>query len=101
MRIRIDRKSGKAQHPRQMERVPAIIVFDFEIIMDIYDGDDKDKMLVFETSLCITRRRLLGRKWHTWLWKSKNQLHHWELKPTKFYESNYPKMPAGSPFPFR
>jgi CRISPR-associated protein Csm3 len=41
----IDRKSGKAQHPRQMERVPAGAVFDFEIIMDIYDGDDKDKML--------------------------------------------------------
>jgi CRISPR-associated protein Csm3 len=28
-----------------MERVPAGAVFDFEIIMDIYDGDDKDKML--------------------------------------------------------
>ncbi len=41
----IDRKSGKAQHPRQMERVPAGAVFDFEIIMDIYEGDDKNKML--------------------------------------------------------
>lgn len=41
----IDRKSGKAQHPRQMERVPAGAVFDFEIIMDIYEGDDKDKMI--------------------------------------------------------
>ena len=41
----IDRKSGKAQHPRQMERVPAGVVFDFEIIMDIYEGDDKDKMI--------------------------------------------------------
>ncbi len=41
----IDRKSGKAQHPRQMERVPAGAVFDFEIIMDIYEDDDKDKML--------------------------------------------------------
>jgi CRISPR-associated protein Csm3 len=41
----IDRKSGKAQHPRQMERVPTDAIFDFEIIMDLYEGDDKGKMI--------------------------------------------------------
>jgi CRISPR-associated protein Csm3 len=41
----IDRKSGKAEHPRSMERVPAGAIFDFEIIMDVYDGDNKEEML--------------------------------------------------------
>lgn len=41
----IDRKSGKAQHPRQMERVPVGAIFDFEIIMDVYEGDDKEEMI--------------------------------------------------------
>lgn len=41
----IDRKSGKAQHPRQMERVPVGAIFNFEIIMDVYQGDDKQEMI--------------------------------------------------------
>ncbi|SHI73575.1 CRISPR-associated protein Csm3 [Cruoricaptor ignavus] len=44
----IDRKSGKAQHPRQIERVPAGAVFDFEIVMDVYEGDDASE---FENKL--------------------------------------------------
>ncbi|GAB4134774.1 MAG: type III-A CRISPR-associated RAMP protein Csm3 [Raineya sp.] len=44
----IDRKTGKAQHPRTIERVPAGAVFHFEIILDKYDTDKSDE---FETKL--------------------------------------------------
>ena len=33
----IDRKKGTAQHPRQLERVPAGAQFDFELVYDLYD----------------------------------------------------------------
>ena len=57
----IDRKSGKAQHPRQMERVPSGAVFDFEIIMDIYEGDDKDEMLkMLEQAFALLEDDYLG-----------------------------------------
>jgi CRISPR-associated protein Csm3 len=44
----IDRKTGKAQHPRTIERVPAGAVFHFEIILDKYDTDNSDE---FEAKL--------------------------------------------------
>lgn len=37
----IDRSSGKAQHPRNIERVPAGAVFDFNMVLDIYLGDNE------------------------------------------------------------
>ncbi len=40
----IDRKSSKA-NPRQLERIPAGAVFNFEIVMDIYENDNKLDML--------------------------------------------------------
>ena len=33
----IDRKRGTAEHPRQLERVPAGTMFDFELVYDLYD----------------------------------------------------------------
>ncbi|MDR2034015.1 MAG: type III-A CRISPR-associated RAMP protein Csm3 [Helicobacteraceae bacterium] len=41
----IDRKSGTAQHPRQSERVPAGVKFDFDIRVKIFEGDDKDALV--------------------------------------------------------
>lgn len=38
----IDRKSGTAEHPRQIERVPAGAQFSFEMIYDVYDNDYQD-----------------------------------------------------------
>lgn len=35
----IDRRRGVAQHPRQLERVPAEAKFDFELVMDVYEDD--------------------------------------------------------------
>lgn len=41
----IDRRKGTAEHPRQLERVPAGAKFDFEIVYDLYD--DSEKTYVF------------------------------------------------------
>lgn len=41
----IERKTGKAQHPRTIERVPAGAVFHFEIVLDKYDTDNSDKFV--------------------------------------------------------
>lgn len=37
----IDRKSGTAQHPRQTERVPTGVKFNFNIKLKVLDGDDE------------------------------------------------------------
>lgn len=37
----IDRRKGTAEHPRQLERVPAGAEFDFEIVYDLYDDADQ------------------------------------------------------------
>ena len=37
----IDRKSGTAQHPRQTERVPAGVKFNYNIKLKVLDGDDE------------------------------------------------------------
>jgi len=38
----IDRVKGTAEHPRQMERIPAGVTFDVEFVVNVWD-DDKDK----------------------------------------------------------
>ncbi|MDI3530412.1 MAG: CRISPR-associated protein Csm3 [Candidatus Atribacteria bacterium] len=41
----IDRLKGTAQHPRPMERVPAGAVFDGEVVVNFYEGDDVKKLI--------------------------------------------------------
>lgn len=41
----IKRSSGTADNPRIVERVPAGAVFTFEMLLDVYDNDDRDKFL--------------------------------------------------------
>jgi CRISPR-associated protein Csm3 len=41
----INRMTGTAQHPRQLERVPAGACFDFEIIYNVFDDGLKDSHL--------------------------------------------------------
>lgn len=38
----IDRKSGTAQHPRQLERVPAGTIFNFELVYNEFDDNKTD-----------------------------------------------------------
>jgi CRISPR-associated protein Csm3 len=41
----IDRKKGVAQHPRQLERVPAGACFELDIVYDIYKEDEEETYL--------------------------------------------------------
>lgn len=41
----IDRVTGKAENPRQTERVPAGAVFHAEFIINVWDDDDETKLL--------------------------------------------------------
>ncbi len=41
----IDRIKGTAEHPRQMERVPAGVKFDVEIIINVWSSDDEDELI--------------------------------------------------------
>jgi len=41
----IDRLKGTAQHPRQTERVPAGVRFDFDIRIKVLDGDDEEALV--------------------------------------------------------
>jgi CRISPR-associated protein Csm3 len=41
----INRQKGTAEHPRQTERVPAGVKFDFDIRIKILDGDNEEEMI--------------------------------------------------------
>ncbi len=41
----IDRQSGTAKHPRQTERVPAGVKFDFDIRVKVLDGDNEEELI--------------------------------------------------------
>ena len=40
----IDRVKGKAEHPRQSERVPAGAEFDLEMVINVWDNDNADEL---------------------------------------------------------
>lgn len=40
----IDRIKGKADNPRKFERVPAGAFFDFEIILNVWEGEDENSL---------------------------------------------------------
>jgi CRISPR-associated protein Csm3 len=42
---RINRSNGTAEHPRQIERVPAGASFLFSLMLDVYEGDNPDLFL--------------------------------------------------------
>ena len=57
----IDRINGKAEHPRQTERVPAGAVFNAEFILNIWDGDDEKEMMdLFEKGIHLLENDYLG-----------------------------------------
>lgn len=45
----IDRKRGTAEHPRQLERVPAGAEFKFELVYDLYSDAEEDYELIEKT----------------------------------------------------
>jgi CRISPR-associated protein Csm3 len=42
---RIDRIKGKAEHPRQSERVPAGASFNVEMVLNIFEGDNEAELI--------------------------------------------------------
>lgn len=57
----INRNSGTAEHPRFMERVPAGASFDFEILLQILEGDNAGELKDFvEEGLHLVERSALG-----------------------------------------
>jgi CRISPR-associated protein Csm3 len=57
----IDRKSGTAQHPRQIERVPVGVKFNFNIKLKVLDGDDETALKqMVEKGLELVENDYLG-----------------------------------------
>lgn len=57
----IDRKKGTAEHPRQTERVPAGVKFDFDIRIKILNEDDEEELKeMVEKGLDLIENDYLG-----------------------------------------
>lgn len=57
----IDRKSGTAQRPRQTERVPAGVKFNYNIKLKVLDGDDEASLKrIIEKGLELVENDYLG-----------------------------------------
>lgn len=57
----IDRSTGKAQHPRTIERVPAGSVFTFSMVIDVYEGDNYNNYLrTMQSALELLQYDYLG-----------------------------------------
>ena len=57
----INRSSGTAEHPRQSERVPAGLSFDFDIRVNVLDGDDENALkAMVERGLELVEKDYLG-----------------------------------------
>nr|WP_249026353.1 RAMP superfamily CRISPR-associated protein [Thomasclavelia cocleata] len=53
--------SGTSDSPRFIERVPAGAVFEGEIVLNVFKGDDKDKMMkTIKESLKLLELNYLG-----------------------------------------
>lgn len=57
----INRKNGTAEHPRQTERVPAGVKFDYDIRLKILDGDDENSLkAMIKNGLELIQKDYLG-----------------------------------------
>ncbi len=57
----INRKSGAAEHPRSLERIPAGAEFDIEIVLQEYEGDNISDMIEFvKEGLRLVQQTYLG-----------------------------------------
>jgi CRISPR-associated protein Csm3 len=57
----INRVKGTAEHPRQIERVPAGAQFELNFVINIFEGDDESKLLnLFEKGIELLQDDYLG-----------------------------------------
>ena len=81
----IDRVKGIAQHPRQTERVPAGAIFNAEFIINIWDDDDEQEMMVlFEKGIRLLENDYLGGSGS----RGYGQIKFGEMKKTELSDAN-------------
>jgi CRISPR-associated protein Csm3 len=57
----IDRVQGKAQHPRQIERVPAGASFDVSFVVNVHDDDNEEEFMeMLKAAVTMLERDYLG-----------------------------------------
>lgn len=57
----INRVKGTAEHPRQMERVPAGAIFEFNFVINVFEKDEESKLMdLFEKGLQLLQDDYLG-----------------------------------------
>lgn len=57
----VDRVSGTAKHPRQLERVPAGSFFDFKLIYDVFDDEKNEEYLkIIRDAMQLLQNDYLG-----------------------------------------
>ncbi|MGI6226102.1 MAG: type III-A CRISPR-associated RAMP protein Csm3 [Peptococcales bacterium] len=58
---KIDRITSKAEHPRQIERVPAGAEFDYQMVYNIMEKDDIDRLIEVFKAMALLEDDYLGR----------------------------------------
>lgn len=56
----IDRRKGTAEHPRQIERVPAGAVFNAEFVINVWDDEEQVLLDLFKKGLRLLENDYLG-----------------------------------------
>ena len=81
----IDRVMGVAEHPRQIERVPAGAVFNVQFIINIWDDDDEAKLKdLFKKGIRLLENDYLGGSGS----RGYGQVKFGELKETELSDDN-------------
>lgn len=81
----IDRVKGIAQHPRQTERVPAGAEFNAEFIINVWDDDDEQELLVlFKKGIRLLENDYLGGSGS----RGYGQIKFGEMKKTELSDAN-------------
>ena len=81
----IDRVKGVANHPRQMERVPAGAEFAAEFVINVWDNDKEEELMkLFKKGLNMLENDYLGGSGS----RGYGQIVFGELKKTEYSDAN-------------
>jgi CRISPR-associated protein Csm3 len=81
----IKRTEGKAENPRQTERVPAGAVFNAEFIINVWDDDDEQELMaLFEKGIRLLENDYLGGSGS----RGYGQIKFGEMKKTELSDTN-------------
>ena len=81
----IDRVKGTAEHPRQIERIPAGVSFDVEFIINVWDDDNEEELFnLLKKGINALENDYLGGSGS----RGYGQIKFGELKPIELSDSN-------------